>query len=168
AFDYVLKPFKLQMLLPILPRAMEMRRLRMDNLQLRETVAIYELAQAIAFRLDTSTILNKLADCVVQQLQADEVTILLPTPQGNELSVAVVRGAGRDHLLGGRIPLDRGIAGWVAKYRQPLTLNGPQAGHEPEPLQPRPDIVSAIIHPMLVGGKLIGLVNINLTAGRRA
>ncbi|MBF8283302.1 MAG: zraR 7, partial [Anaerolineales bacterium] len=47
AFDYVLKPFKLSAMLPVLTRAMEARRLRVENLQLRETVAIYELAQTL-------------------------------------------------------------------------------------------------------------------------
>src|SRR6516165_547502 len=38
AFDYVLKPFKLQSMLPILARAMEVRRLRMENVRLRQWV----------------------------------------------------------------------------------------------------------------------------------
>jgi len=40
AFDYVLKPFQLQTVMPALTRAIGTRRLRMENLQLRETVAI--------------------------------------------------------------------------------------------------------------------------------
>ena len=40
AFDYVLKPFKLAVILPVLEHALEVRRLRMENIQLRETVAI--------------------------------------------------------------------------------------------------------------------------------
>ena len=36
AFDYVLKPFKLQAMLPILNRAMQVRRLRMENVRLRQ------------------------------------------------------------------------------------------------------------------------------------
>jgi DNA-binding NtrC family response regulator len=38
AFDYVLKPFKLQAMLPILSRAMQVRRLRMENVRLRQWV----------------------------------------------------------------------------------------------------------------------------------
>src|SRR3954468_223616 len=38
AFDYVLKPFNLQALLPILDRAMEVRRLRAENRRLRRYV----------------------------------------------------------------------------------------------------------------------------------
>src|SRR6266850_8325799 len=40
AFDYLLKPFKLNTLLPVLTRAMHMRRVRLENLQLRETVGM--------------------------------------------------------------------------------------------------------------------------------
>jgi DNA-binding NtrC family response regulator len=38
AFDYVLKPFNLQTLLPILTRAMDVRRLRLENVRLRQYV----------------------------------------------------------------------------------------------------------------------------------
>jgi DNA-binding NtrC family response regulator len=38
AFDYVLKPFKLQAMLPILARAMDVRRLRMENVRLRQYI----------------------------------------------------------------------------------------------------------------------------------
>src|SRR6266436_9212571 len=61
AFDYVLKPFRLQTMLPVLTRAMNTRHLRLENLQLRETIAIYELGQTIAFTLDRQTVISKLA-----------------------------------------------------------------------------------------------------------
>src|SRR5262245_16917052 len=35
AFDYILKPFRLQQVLPTLDRAMEVRRLRVENVRLR-------------------------------------------------------------------------------------------------------------------------------------
>jgi DNA-binding NtrC family response regulator len=38
AFDYVVKPFNLQTMLPILGRAMDVRRLRMENVRLRQYV----------------------------------------------------------------------------------------------------------------------------------
>ena len=106
-FDYVLKPFKLNVLLPILSRAIEVRRLRMENLQLRETVAIYDLTKAISFTLDLNVILNKLADAVLQQYEADEVSIMLPTKDCNELYVAVVRGNHRGHILGERVAITK-------------------------------------------------------------
>src|SRR5687767_2146161 len=38
AFDYLLKPFKLQAMLPVLDRAMAVRRLKVENVRLRQYV----------------------------------------------------------------------------------------------------------------------------------
>ena len=110
AFDYVLKPVELKELLMTLSRAMGVHRLQIENLQLRETVAIYELSQAIAFTLDLNTILNKVADAAIQQLEADEASIMLPTPEGNELYIVTVRGKNRETLLWKHVPIEQGIA----------------------------------------------------------
>src|SRR3982074_1796898 len=72
AFDYVLKPFRLQTMLPVLTRAMNTRHLRLENVQLREAVAIHELSETIAFTLDPQTVLSKLADGALAQSEADE------------------------------------------------------------------------------------------------
>ncbi|HEY7496723.1 MAG TPA: PAS domain S-box protein, partial [Candidatus Tectomicrobia bacterium] len=166
AFDYVLKPFRLQTLLPVLARAQQVRRLRLENLQLRETVAIYELEQAIAYTLDIQAILGKVIDGAIQQVRADEASILLPTPDGEALYIAAVRGEGRAGLLGQRTPLEQSIAGWVARNRQPLTLHG--AINDPRFVlpQPRPDL-SAIVLPMLAGGHLMGVLSVNATHRHR-
>src|SRR5207237_1329605 len=119
-FDYVLKPFRLQAVMPVLTRAINTRRLGLENLQLRETVAIYELCQTIAFTLDPNTIISKLADAALQQTEADEVSVLLPIEEGNELYVAAVRGENRQRLLGERVPIQTSISGWVARSRVAL------------------------------------------------
>ena len=162
AFDYVLKPFRLQAVLPVLTRAMNTRHIRLENLQLQETVAIYELAQTIAFTLDRQTVISKLADAALQQTEADEVSVLLPTSEnGNELYVAAVRGENRQRLLGERVPLEESISGWVARHREPLILDGEVHDERFRPLWPNPDIHSAISIPMQVANKLVGTININ-------
>jgi PAS domain S-box-containing protein len=162
AFDYVLKPFRLESMMPMLTRAINTRRLRLENVQLREAVAIYELSQTIAFTLDPQTLLSKLADTALQQSEADEVSVLLPTADGRELYVAAVRGEKRASLLGERIPFDKGIASWVGRQLSPLILNGEV--HDPrfEALWPRLDINSSISVPMQVAGKLVGILNLNV------
>jgi PAS domain S-box-containing protein len=163
AFDYVLKPFRLQLLMPVLTRAINTRRLRMENLQLRETVAIYSLCQTIAFTLEPQTVLSKLADAALQQSDADEVSILLPTSDGTELYVAAVRGHKRERLLGERIPLQQSISSWVARERVPLILNGEVDDERFVALWPRSDIRSAVSVPMQVANKLVGVINLNVT-----
>jgi PAS domain S-box-containing protein len=161
AFDYVLKPFRLQTVLPVLTRAMNARHMRLENLQLRETVAIYELAQTIAFTLDQQTVISKLADAALQQTEADEVSVLLPVESGDELYVAAVRGENRERLLGEHVPLEESISGWVARQREPLLLEGAVNDQRFRSLWPHPEIRSAISIPMQVAGKLVGTININ-------
>jgi PAS domain S-box-containing protein len=167
AFDYVLKPFRLHALLPVLTRAINVRRLNHENLQLRETVAIHELCQTIAFTLDPPTVLSKLADAAQQQSEADEVSILLPTDDRSELYVAAVRGENRERLLGERIPLEQSISSWVARERQPLLLRGQVNDVRFTALWPRTDISSAISVPLQVAGKLVGVININTVSSPR-
>ena len=167
AFDYVLKPFRLQTMLPVLTRAMNTRHLRLENVQLREAVAIHELSETIAFTLDPQTVLSKLADAALAQSEADEVSILLPTSDGKELYVAAVRGEKRERLLGERIPLDESISSWVARERTPLILNGKVSDERFVALRPRPEIRSAVSVPMQVANKLVGIINLNLTGRSR-
>jgi len=163
AFDYVLKPFRVQTLQPVLTRAMNVRHLHLENLQLRETVAIHGLCQTIAFTLDPQTVLSKLADSALEQSDADEVSILLPTADGKELYVAMVRGEKRERLLGERVPLDGGISSWVARERVPLILNGEVHDERFVARWPRSDIRSAISVPMQVANRLVGIINLNVT-----
>jgi PAS domain S-box-containing protein len=163
AFDYVLKPFRLQTMLPVLMRAMNTRHLRLENVQLREAVAIHELSETIAFTLDPQTVLSKLADGALVQSEADEVSILLPTSDGTELYVAAVRGEKRERLLGERIPLQESISSWVARERTPLILNGEVSDDRFVALWPRSDIRSAVSVPMQVANKLVGIINLNMT-----
>ena len=163
AFDYVLKPFRLQAVMPVLTRAINTRRLRMENLQLRETVAIYSLCQTISFTLEPQTVLSKLADAALQQSDADEVSILLPTSDGKELFVAAVRGEKRERLLGERVPLQESISSWVARERTPLILNGEVHDERFVALWPRAEIRSAVSVPMQVANKLVGIINLNVT-----
>src|SRR5439155_15376091 len=136
-------------------RAMNARHVRLENMQLRETVAIYQLAQTIAFTLDPQTVISKLADAVLQQTDADEVSVLLPTSEsGDELYVAAVRGENRERLLGERVPLGESITGWVTRERKPLILEGEVNDERFRSLWPHPEIRSAVSIPMQVANKL--------------
>jgi signal transduction histidine kinase/DNA-binding response OmpR family regulator len=174
AFDYVLKPFKLSALLPTLERAIDVGRLKRDNVQLRETVAIYELSQAVALSLDPAVILRKVADAALEQCEAEAVSVMLSTPSGDALEVAAVGGSSPPELVGTRVPLQGDIAAWVASQQEPRARGGAsdappfdRPGHGSGP-------ASAFSAPMLAGGRLVGVLNVwvepsrlPLTSGRR-
>jgi PAS domain S-box-containing protein len=162
AFDYVLKPFRLQTMLPVMTRAMNTRHLLLENVQLREAVAIHQLSETIAFTLDPQTVLSKLADAALLQSQADEVSVLLPTNRGDEFYVAAVRGEKRERLLGERVPFGHSISSWVARQHTPVILNGEVVDDRFVALWPRPDISSSVSIPMLVAKNLVGVLNLNV------
>jgi signal transduction histidine kinase/DNA-binding response OmpR family regulator len=166
-YDYLLKPFKVRSLLPLLDRAIAVRRLGLENVQLRQTLAIYELGQTVSYSLALNTILDKVADGALQQCAADEASIMLLSPGGDELYIAAVRGKDRTPLLGQRAPVNKYVAGWVAGHREPIMLHGPINDPRYEPLNPRGDIELAVSLPLLVGGKLVGILNLNFTRPRR-
>jgi diguanylate cyclase (GGDEF)-like protein/PAS domain S-box-containing protein len=167
AFDYVMKPFKLTALLPVLARAMDTRRMRLENTQLREAMAICELNQQIATRLEAEAILNATADIAVRQYQVDELSILLPVDGRDELRVAVARGEHSAARAGHRQARTGGIAGWVAQQRQSLALHGAVNDARFAPLHPRPDIHEALCVPMLAGEALLGVLCLNRVRQRR-
>ncbi|MCX5803855.1 MAG: PAS domain S-box protein [Proteobacteria bacterium] len=169
AFDYILKPFKINFLLPLIARAMEVRWLKLENIQLQETVAIYELATLISFPFDIRTILNKLLDAAIQQCQSDEASIMLPAEDDkSELYIALAKGKHLEQFIGTRVPIDSGIAGWVARNHQLVTLDGKVEDARFKPVNPRDDIHSAASMPILAGGKLLGVLNVSTTQSRRA
>jgi signal transduction histidine kinase/FixJ family two-component response regulator len=161
ALDYILKPFNMSTLLPVLARAIEVQRLRLENLELRNTLAIHELNQAIAHTLDPNVLLDKIADAALAQFDADEVSIMLLTDDGKSLFVAAVRGERRNTLLGAHMPVGEGIAGWVAASREPLMQEGEVRNARCMPAYPRAEIKSALSMPMITRNKLIGVLNVN-------
>jgi PAS domain S-box-containing protein len=166
AFDYILKPFKLQTLLPVLQRALQVRRLRKENLQLRETMAIYELGQALAYTLDFNTILHKIADGAWQQVGGEEACILLPTPEGDELYVAAVSGQAADGRLGRRIPMTQSVMGTVVANREPLTVAGTLGDISSMPPPGQAEFTTMAL-PMLAGGQLVGVLSVKVRRRHR-
>jgi signal transduction histidine kinase len=162
AYEYVLKPFKMNTLLPVLLRAKEMRRLKDENLQLRESMVFYDLLMAVSFTRDIDVILDKIADAVLDQCGADEMSIMLPVSTDDELYVAVIRGEQRKGIRGERASIREGIAGWVVANRETLLLQGKIQDLRFTPVRPRADIGSSISMPLLAGGKCVGVLNVNL------
>ncbi len=64
ALDYIQKPFKLRSILPVLRRALTMRRLRTENIQLRQIVALHELCTAFTDELNPHIVINKIAEAI--------------------------------------------------------------------------------------------------------
>ena len=159
AHDYILKPFKLSAILPVLARALAMRRMRLENIQLHQAVGIYELSIAIALAPDSETILQKVADAAFRQIGALHVSVLLPSENGQELKVAVARGDDAGQMQGLSVPFGRELARWL-EYRRELLSRAGEPIDVPSFLgAPLPGFPLGLSVPMLSGGRLIGILH---------
>ena len=159
ALDYILKPFKLSAVLPVLTRALAMRRLRMENIQLRGAVSIYELSMAIAFAFDRDTVLQKVLDAVLQQNPTADVSVLLPSEDGKELHVALARGRNAELVRTQRLPINDDLLEWIDLSR--VLISNPVELLEIRSTFARAlrELTKGVSVPMLTGGRLVGILN---------
>jgi PAS domain S-box-containing protein len=159
ALDYILKPFKLSTVLPVLSRALSVRHLRMENIQLRGAVSIYELSMAIAFSVDQEAILQRVADAVLQQNPTADVSILLPSEDGKELQVALARGRNAEHIGSKRLAVNDDLLDWIDDSRllisNPIELLGIRSPFS-DALR---KLTGGVSVPMLTGGRFVGILN---------
>ena len=86
AFDYLLKPFKLEHILPVLTRAMAVRRLRMENVRLRDYVASLTFESNRYQIIGRSPAIQRLMQ-LIQKVAPTDATVLIrgATGTGKEL-----------------------------------------------------------------------------------
>jgi DNA-binding NtrC family response regulator len=81
AFDYVLKPFKLQAMLPVLARAMEVRRLRVENVRLRQYVGRLAF-ESPRYRLVGSSQAMRRVVQLLEKVSPTDAAVLVRGPSG--------------------------------------------------------------------------------------
>ncbi len=93
AFDYVLKPFRLQQVLPVLGRATEVRRLRRENTRLRQVVQSLTFESPRYRMVGTSTALQKVFR-LIEKVAPTDATVLVrgPSGTGKELVARALHG----------------------------------------------------------------------------
>src|SRR5271154_798970 len=77
AYDYVLKPFKLDEVVHIIQRALEKQRLAAENLRLREALSLYKVSEAIAASLSLDQVLSTVGDTALHEIEGDLVSTWL-------------------------------------------------------------------------------------------
>ncbi|HEY1376777.1 MAG TPA: response regulator [Gemmataceae bacterium] len=165
AFDYLLKPFKLHALLPVLTRGLEVRRLRAENLKLRESAAIHDFARAVAGSLDARAVLARLVQGVLRHLPADGVAVFLPSADGRRLEAVVAHGPAAEPLLRRGVSLEPVRAAWADRHWEPI--NGFTALGVPDlAALPEPAGGTVELFPLLAGGKFGGALALSRAAGR--
>jgi len=82
AYDYILKPFKVEEVVHIVQRGLEKRRLTAENLRLREALSLYKVTEAIAASLSLDEIVATLGDSALDEVRADYVWVHVADGEG--------------------------------------------------------------------------------------
>lgn len=77
AYDYILKPFKVDEVIHIVRRGLDRQRLEIENIQLKEAVNLYRISQAMASSQDLEDILELIVSVSLKESDADLVTLYL-------------------------------------------------------------------------------------------
>jgi signal transduction histidine kinase/FixJ family two-component response regulator len=160
ALDYILKPFRMNHILPALARALGTRQLRLENIQLRESVAIYELSRAITKGLTHDEVIQQTLRAALKPSDGAAAYVLVSAPEERVLKVAGSAGAGSESLQGASFPIGLETEEWVARARR--DLDALDSAREPAALF-APPFGSAIrvALPIVAGEQLYGVLGVS-------
>ena len=84
------------------------------NQHIEELQSLYEIGQAITSTLDLQKTLTLVTDQTTRLMGVAAASVVLRDDENEEVWFAAASGEGSDAVLGVRMPLGQGIAGWVA------------------------------------------------------
>jgi serine phosphatase RsbU (regulator of sigma subunit) len=127
---------------------------------------IESVTDAALSRLDEYSLLNALVERVKEVLRADTAAVLLLDHSAQQLIATAASGIEEEVRQGVRIPLGTGFAGRVAASREPVILTRVDHTTVRNPLLVDRGIRSLLGVPLLVGGKVIGVLHVGSLSGR--
>ncbi len=85
-------------------------------------LSLQELFLTITERTDVLNLLDRILQSALESIGAGDGSLLLVDPETKELVFVVVHGEIRETLVGHRLPVGHGIAGWVAEHGEPVRV----------------------------------------------
>ncbi|HEX6765790.1 MAG TPA: HD domain-containing phosphohydrolase [Polyangiaceae bacterium] len=166
AYDYILKPFKVEEVVHIVQRGLEKSRLTAENLRLREALSLYKVSEAIAASLSLDEVMATVTDSAFTEVGADVVATWLDDGEGGFLprSVTASPSLPEGEDLG---QLDRDAVLERLRRGGPVVEHGARA-RELLSEHPSRHVSSLIVVPLKVRDRLMGwIAALSLTASRR-
>lgn len=156
AFDYVLKPFKVEEVIEVVGRALERRRIEAENIRLRQAVSIYKVSEAINASLSLDQVIDTVATSCLSELDADLVTIWLGDDEGRlrERERRSSDGGRHGAPLGGSIDAEA-LSGALGEGR-PVLVHGDECRRYFD--ADGPEAASFVSVPLTVKGRTVGFI----------
>ena len=158
-YDYLIKPFRLEMLSAAVFRALENCQLRRENMELREQVAVSELNRAVGTIAGLDQILDTVIETVIRECGAEAASVLLRHAETGQLEMRAYHGDAsllEDPQYGRFLRGQSITASTVLSIAKPLVIEDSQISLFPADH----DGALRICQPLMIKGETMGLLNI--------
>ena len=161
AYDYILKPFKVDEVIRVVQRGIEKQKLAAENLRLREALSLYKVSEAMAASLSLDEVLATVGDSALHEIRGDLVSTWLDDGEGGYFErqrlvqpVPIVKDAGR--VLG-----DLSAPTFIEHFAsQSFLLEHGNRGLRFFATQPELPLVSLVAIPLRMKARLLGWITV--------
>jgi response regulator RpfG family c-di-GMP phosphodiesterase len=161
AYDYILKPFKVEEVVHVVQRGLDRQRLQAENIRLREALSIYRISEAIASSLDLDQVLRVITDAALDEAAADVVSLHLRNPKTGKIELHSKRVHREAGAPPGDDPQLMDLDELLAYHRgdRPLLAHGIKAARFFTRASGEGKLVSFASVPMKVGDRIVGFLS---------
>ena len=137
--------------------------LEVANRRLHQISVFYDVGQALVTTFDIGNLLLETIELATNLIDAGAASIMLIDEERDELVFRVSHGNRRNALRQQRIPMDEGIAGWVARQGKPVIANDVRADTR---FSHRVDVRTGFLTqsiaavPLKIKGRIIGVMEV--------
>ncbi|HEY1814566.1 MAG TPA: response regulator, partial [Kofleriaceae bacterium] len=170
AYDYLLKPFKVEEVIHVVERALFRQRLQAENIRLREALTIYRVSEAIALSPDIEKILDVVLHAATDEVKADVATLhLLDTKSGAFEERVRIVSADTPAAKRSAVPSPAfGVLTEQFASGVPIVAHGGKASRFFTESQLPSELASFVAVPLQVHGTTIGVLNVfSFTSGKK-
>jgi len=152
AYDYITKPFQIDVLRSTVRRALEKQRLE------TRLAAIYDLSREMALLLDVEQVAETMLDIIERVLTFDICGLGLVDEERDELDWLAVHGVEQKAIPRILLNDDKGIIAAAIRSREPLYV--PDTRDDPRYVGAQAASGSELVVPLKVRGRVIGVLNV--------
>lgn len=143
----------------------EKSRLAKENMRLKALKPLFEVSKELISEVKPEKLFNLIIQTISLETKADRVSLMLLDKATQELAIQAAVGLPQEIIDNATEKIGEGIAGSVAKTGKPLILDDKRKLSRPlKKAMRRTGVLSALCVPLIVKGKVIGILNSSKTS----
>jgi hypothetical protein len=126
-------------------------------------LALFNVSHLMGMDNHPQTVFDCITNMCVEAFDCEQASLMLASEDGTELEVQSATGhVNLAEVLGNRQRIGEGIAGWVAKHREPLLVEPHMDARKYPGLVLRDRALStAMVVPIIIRNELVGILNVS-------